>query len=1068
MATFSGAMKQLQSSVSDLAIDLGNALIPALAIFVKMIKGAVDIVRAIPGPMKDLIGISIGLGGALLVAAGALAIFTAKAWPAIFASEALLTAFTYGALVVAPFAIALGWIVAALASFTVAYKVTQGLLGENTPLIATASDTWDTLTESVRGFTTTLVNSLATGIDLILKFIATVTGIRAAGAVFDFFGANIDVFGKIESITHGIANAFSESAVEAEGFAEQVKKLKPLMQDLPSVQIEFKPVVEKATLSKWEKAIRAGLKDAAEGEFDAKVDLAVDKIRLKSGALKGTDLENFFSTALQAGIEKAQIKKVQRAQGGSFREAELLVGQANALKKVFGEFADGLDEIEIADLGFEGLSKLKKEILSEREQKEFQKIADEIIDAEEKEKIKAAKAEHDAHMKRLKAATEATKKANEKQAKITEAAIGSSLDGLGKLFAGDFAGALRAGFDGAMAGVAGALDAAGMSVGIPPGMVSAAADLVFGMITNVIDAVKDAIGSVAGLATDLTSGIFDSLIDGIGDQRLSGAVDFVGKAFGNIVDVSKKLGTSLAGLVAAMLPLIGPTIAIGLVLSSLAVTLAVFSLGLGASLVPLIATVGVIVSAWALAAVAVVGAAVVLGVALSAAGAVVAAAIGGLVSALAAAVASLSIVGLAISTITVALSAASTMIGTAVAGLVAALSTGFAFAGAVASAVIGFFSAIFSAIGAAISSAIGMLVAVFTVASAAVGAVISGFVAMFSGVIAVVSAGIGMVLSAFAAVFSVAGAAVSAAIGAVAGLFASIASAVGAVVGTITAAVSAVGAFVGALLSAVAGLGLAVALAGVFAFLATKTEAFGRIQDRFGKSIDRLVGALEPAVASLEPLAGIFDAVVTALIPFATQLGGIVILFKEEIFAAVKFLAISFLTLAVAGLTASNALIDFSIGILNALGGLLTAIDTGLESLGLDAQFTDFVKGLDDAAGELSNFKVDTLSMRNAIQELDRTTMSSVEQEFRRQKLADMRNGDARQQAKEKALAAANKKAGIAVDGAADAASGLTESLTNVPEGFKITRERFEALDPATPTTAPRRYSTPRSKLPTC
>jgi len=270
---------------------------------------------------------------------------------------------------------------------------------------------------------------------------------------------------------------------------------------------------------------------------------------------------------------------------------------------------------------------------------------------------------------------------------------------------------------------------------------------------------------------------------------------------------------------------------------------------------------------------------------------------------------------------------------------------------------------------------------------------------------------------------------------------------------TIAAAVAAVQAFVASvsaalvsMATAAAGLLVVVGLVGAFAFLATKTKALAAIQDRFGKSVDRVVDALEPLVKTFDPLTVLFDRVVSVLIPFAAALGAIVGTFQGEIFNAVKFLAVAFATLAIAGITTSNALLSGADAVLTGLSGMLGFLGNSdlLADTELGEDLRSFGDTLSDAAKTARGFQISTEEMEQALQELQGTTLSGALAELRRQKISDTR-------ARGKEGARKNAKDAILGDGfkdASDAASGLAESLTNVPEGFKVARARFEAIDP--------------------
>jgi hypothetical protein len=676
------------------------------------------------------------------------------------------------------------------------------------------------------------------------------------------------------------AKMLEEGLISVEEAAEGMSSI-----EVPiTFEIEDQSVIDEAqragikAADEFREAIQKGLKQRAGDRLQAKVDLAVDKILLKKGLLQTAEMQQFFADEIAQALETAKIKEIAKTQGITEKEAKQLLANARALSAAFPEVTKGLKEAEIVDIGATALQAMKEQLAREKKaaadsKKNFEE-AQKARKKREKEEEQAEK-ELAAAAKRMatkrRKTIEAAEKFNEAQAKSTFAAISAGLAGVRKLFSGDFFGAIKDALSAAAKGLSKALGAAAGTAGIPPGLVEDAAGTVFGIFTTAATAVQNAIKKSIGAATGFVGSAFDAVLSAIGDQRLTGAVDFVKRTFGGVIDSAKGFASTLASVGAALLPLIGPIVATFIVvaatLTAIGVTLGILFTGIATLFAALAIVIG---------------------------GAVVA-------------------------------------LGTLGAALVAAVVV----------------------IGALLTGTFGALVAAVT---GAVGAVMSAFAAVN------------------AAIFS----------------------------------------FVTAIASAVAGLALVGALVVAFGFLATKTKAFGKIQDRFSKAIDRVVEALEPAVASLEPLAVIFDSLVSVLVPFATQLGAILILFKEEIFAAAKFVAISFATLAIAGLEASNAILGGSQFLLRGLAAALSMIDDGLEAIGLDKQFEGFTSSLESAADELENFKIDTMPMKTALDELGRLTIGAAEQRIRREGiLSDEEKKERKRRAKEKALAAAREASGL-------------------------------------------------------
>lgn len=254
---------------------------------------------------------------------------------------------------------------------------------------------------------------------------------------------------------------------------------------------------------------------------------------------------------------------------------------------------------------------------------------------------------------------------------------------------------------------------------------------------------------------------------------------------------------------------------------------------------------------------------------------------------------------------------------------------------------------------------------------------------------------------------------------------------------------------------AVLGAGI-VALGMGFFTLATKTKSFERFQSALSGVSDRMVKALEPFFTNLMPLAGVFDALVSVAIPLADAFANTGTA-SRILFEAVKFVAIVFGTIVLAVGYLVTALLAGVIGVTGAMSGVIKANDFITNSLNV---FGDAVLTIASAiVGWISNAFGAVLpqSIKDMLNNVSSSMASSIG------------SGVTANTATSALDSIASAARGLSPDiegmGAALAAlTGLTyeeagarasilarekemgESLTNIPQGFKVAAARLRAI----------------------
>lgn len=272
--------------------------------------------------------------------------------------------------------------------------------------------------------------------------------------------------------------------------------------------------------------------------------------------------------------------------------------------------------------------------------------------------------------------------------------------------------------------------------------------------------------------------------------------------------------------------------------------------------------------------------------------------------------------------------------------------------------------------------------------------------------------------------------------------------------------VSALAMAAGVAVVAVAGLGfVAAGLLGAFLKLSMETKSFKAFRDAFTTSVDRVVQALEPFWNRMSALAGLFDAFISVVIPLAAAFA------SNEVAARLLFY------------TLKGAAVGLAAGVF-AVGVFVAVLAKGAEGLAMVMgaavrAFENFVNGMNasatavkQSAGAMLGGLVAAFGaflsedMRNALnaaaltlnpvgqrrQDPYTTGLGSAFDELANQARAI--SPDLQAMAKSiQDLTGLSYEEAIARAKALQAQKDATESLTNVPSGYKVALARFEALD---------------------
>lgn len=211
-------------------------------------------------------------------------------------------------------------------------------------------------------------------------------------------------------------------------------------------------------------------------------------------------------------------------------------------------------------------------------------------------------------------------------------------------------------------------------------------------------------------------------------------------------------------------------------------------------------------------------------------------------------------------------------------------------------------------------------------------------------------------------------------------------------------------------------------LALTLAAAATQTEAYARTTERIGAEFNRLATALEPLIEKLGVgMVNVVARTVDVMLPFATALVNSDFALAM-LFGTVKLVALGFgALLLVAGLV-QNALLDLAAGMLNAVAALNPNRDEAAEQRAL--------------ADSLQTMKVNTYALAAALEELASATMTGS------------RGGHGKwpPEYPEFDIPFKFKNIGDAADEASESLREMSNSATNVPQGFKVAAARFRAL----------------------
>jgi hypothetical protein len=347
----------------------------------------------------------------------------------------------------------------------------------------------------------------------------------------------------------------------------------------------------------------------------------------------------------------------------------------------------------------------------------------------------------------------------------------------------------------------------------------------------------------------------------------------------------------------------------------------------------------------------------------------------------------------------------------AVAGLVPAFAGIGAVLGPVMAPVVLEFGAI-----AAVAHALSVTLAGMVAAVGAVGAMMQPQLAMFSAALAMASAGLAASILPVAAAASAAGIAL-----------------------------------------VMMGGGLAILGAG-FIKLSMETRSFTRFKDAFEAVINKVVKALEPFWTKMLALAGLFDALVAVVLPLATAFA------NNEVAARIMFQGFKMVALALGG--TALALGAFAFGVLKVVEVTARAGSFLFKSL------TDLGNGIQNAIMSINNYIATVLSgiansptfgallgpdiqaglngMANSLHSVARRAGPEAETA-----LDGIASAAAAMQPDLEGMARALQElSGLTYDEALARAQALrtqqqvTESLSNVPSGYKVALARFEATNP--------------------
>lgn len=258
--------------------------------------------------------------------------------------------------------------------------------------------------------------------------------------------------------------------------------------------------------------------------------------------------------------------------------------------------------------------------------------------------------------------------------------------------------------------------------------------------------------------------------------------------------------------------------------------------------------------------------------------------------------------------------------------------------------------------------------------------------------------------------------------------------------------------FVAAVAVVVGTIGLFIA----FLKLATETKSFERFKKAFEASIGRITTALEPLFENLLPLAGLFDALVSVVIPlaaaFANNEAAARMLFNVLKFVAVVLgtvvMAIGYFVsallagvIAVAGgLSGFIKSTGFAQNALNKMGdGMLRAGSSMIQAI-LWAFWDVLPDSIRTALGNASSRMAEAIGTGAAVSSATGTLDDiaaaarglSPDLDAMGQALADLTNLTYDEAMTRASILAREKE--------------MSESLTNVPQGFKVAAARFRAI----------------------
>lgn len=229
------------------------------------------------------------------------------------------------------------------------------------------------------------------------------------------------------------------------------------------------------------------------------------------------------------------------------------------------------------------------------------------------------------------------------------------------------------------------------------------------------------------------------------------------------------------------------------------------------------------------------------------------------------------------------------------------------------------------------------------------------------------------------------------------------------------------------------------ALIAVIAQLLTHTKGFMDIIHMFDEVIGQIVQALNPLMEGLKPLMKI---IATTLARFGQMLGALTMALGPILELVGNALIPIFNALdpvfrglfeVVRGLGLLVAYI--ALGIAKVWNGILEGIATVFDKLGDISVMGKHPLGfLNDWADGIRNAKVSTSALTGAIDDLKDATLDTTMAEMAKEEVPDPCNPGA------------NTSVCEAANAMADAARTATESLTNVPSGYKMALARFDAM----------------------